>query len=120
MRKYAFLAIALVVVGALLGAQLVGAQEFQPSLCTDSNFDLNGNGLISQDDGAAWKAIAVQCVDREAGQGFISAEACRLIIGDPDFDLLDVNGDGQVNLDDSEAMGIRMWACFPRFLALPR
>ncbi len=125
MRKFAFLAIALVVVGALVGARIVGAQEtgpgrIVPAICTDTNFDMDHDGIVSQSDAAAWKALASQCGNRESGQGFISAESCRQILGDPDFDLVDVNGDGVLDLDDHALMGGRLSACSPAFVRLPR
>ena len=121
MRKFAFLAIALVVVGALVGARFVGAQENPgpglPAICTDSNYDFNHDGLLSQGDAAAWKALAAQCIGE---QGFVSTESCRQILGDAGFDLADVNGDGVVDASDHSAVGERLFACFPRLTRLPR
>jgi len=123
MRKFAFLAIALVVVGALVGSRIVGAQETQPgipAICTDANYDFNHDGIIARSDTSAWAALASQCLDRVSGDGFVSAEACRQAIGDEAFDLLDVNGDGAVDTADAIAVGQRWGTCFPSFARLPR
>ena len=114
MRKYAFIVVALLAVGTFLGARAVGAQgdDFRTA-CTDPAFDVNQDGIVSNSDGRAWALLAGQCLDRENVPGFISAAACRAIIGDNAFDQADLNGDGELTHDDSIAMGDRTWQCWP-------
>jgi hypothetical protein len=121
MRKYAFVVIALLVVGVIVGARAVSAQNDFPTGCLDLAYDVNGDGFISLSDGRAWGSLASQCLDQVNVPGFISPEACRALIGDAAFDRVDIDGDGDLDHDDGALIGNRSWECWPaRTRAMPR
>lgn len=126
MKKYAVFAVAVLMIGVAIGAGAVAAQE-DPGKpggsvvdCRASGYDVDGNGFVSDSDIEAWRALAIQCVNREQGGGFVDAETCRSTLGDADFALADIDGDGDVDAADTSLLGIRANACTPRLVRLPR
>lgn len=126
MKKYAFFAVAVLIVGVAIGAGAVAAQEGPGNPggtivdCQSVEFDIDGNGLVSDADIQAYKALVIQCINREQGGGFVDAAACRTILGDEDFSLADIDGDGDVDGDDIAELSIRTNACNPSLVRLPR
>jgi hypothetical protein len=126
MKKIVVFAVALLVVGVVIGAGAVAAQDDpgKPgntvAQCTAPAFDVDGNGLVSENDIQAWRDLAIQCVNRDAGGGFVPAEACRLILGDENFALADIDGDGDLDAEDTSLLGSRALQCTPKFTRLPR
>jgi hypothetical protein len=126
MKKYAIFAVAVLIVGVAIGAGAVAAQEGPGNPggtvvnCQSTEFDVDGNGLVSDADIVAWRALAIQCVNREQGGGFVDAETCRSILGDADFALADVDGDGDVDATDTSLLSIRANSCNPALVRLPR
>lgn len=126
MKKYAIFAVAVLIVGVAIGAGAVAAQEGPGNPggtivdCQSADFDIDGNGLVSDADIQAYKALVVQCANREQGSGFVDATTCRTILGDENFALADVDGDGDVDADDVLELGVRANACNPSLVRLPR
>lgn len=102
--------------GAVVGATSVGAQDNPPlpivitADCTDADFDLDGNGIVTGEDLSWWKSVAAACIDPETEQ-FIETNDCIAVLGGQ-FGAADVNNDGHVNFDDYGAMAARTQSCF--------